>query len=271
MQAMPADVQDVFGAALLDVEYGDVPDGARPYGEGLPREILKIAEDHDGDTYRCAYDAPRHGRADPGRPASGREAPGGDHRRARRGFRVAPRGGRGAAAGRLRSGHGGDMISRPVSPTDSADRLTQEAPMTAATTSPSAYSTPFSGPDADLAAIHEVLTHYAEGLRTGDVARLTEAFHPQSLMCGYLGATPMVTPIQGLYDFVAAHDAPVKSGEPNATRPTAIRVADSANTATAEVREEAYMGHDFVTSFQLMKLDGRWWITAKLFDGTPRG
>jgi phage-related protein len=52
---LPEDVQDVFGSALLDVEYGDVPEGARPYGEGLPSEILKIAEDHDGDTYRCAY------------------------------------------------------------------------------------------------------------------------------------------------------------------------------------------------------------------------
>lgn len=52
---MPDDVQDVFGAALLDVEYGDVPDGARPYGEGLPSAIMKIAEDYDGDTYRCAY------------------------------------------------------------------------------------------------------------------------------------------------------------------------------------------------------------------------
>jgi phage-related protein len=55
MRDMPEDVQDVFGAALLDVEYGDVPEGARPYGEGLPGEIMKIAEDHDGDTYRCAY------------------------------------------------------------------------------------------------------------------------------------------------------------------------------------------------------------------------
>jgi phage-related protein len=55
MRDMPEDVQDVFGAALLDVEYGDIPEGARPYGEGLPSEIMKIAEDHDGDTYRCAY------------------------------------------------------------------------------------------------------------------------------------------------------------------------------------------------------------------------
>ena len=140
--------------------------------------------------------------------------------------------------------------------------------MTAPTTSPAAYTSPFTGPDADVAAVRDVLTHYAEGLRTGDVDRLKEAFHPQSLMCGYLGAMPMVTPIQGLYDFVATHDAPSRSGEPNATRPTAIRVSNG--TATAEVHEEAYMGHDFVTSFQLMKLDGRWWITAKLFDGVPR-
>jgi phage-related protein len=55
--ALPEDVQDVFGAALLDVQYGDTPDGARPFGEGLPHEIWKIVEDHDGNTYRAIYTA----------------------------------------------------------------------------------------------------------------------------------------------------------------------------------------------------------------------
>jgi phage-related protein len=50
-------VQDVFGAALLDVQYGDTPDGARPFGEGLPHEIWKIVEDADGNTYRAIYTA----------------------------------------------------------------------------------------------------------------------------------------------------------------------------------------------------------------------
>jgi phage-related protein len=54
---MPEDVQDVFGAALLDVQYGDTPDGARPFGEGLPPEIWKVVEDDDGDTYRAVYTA----------------------------------------------------------------------------------------------------------------------------------------------------------------------------------------------------------------------
>lgn len=51
----PDDVKDVFGSALLDAQYGDVPYGARHFGEGVPREVMKLVEDYDGDTYRAAY------------------------------------------------------------------------------------------------------------------------------------------------------------------------------------------------------------------------
>jgi phage-related protein len=54
---VPEDVKDVFGAALLDVQYGDIPFGAKPFGEGLPREIWKVVEDFDGNTYRAVYTA----------------------------------------------------------------------------------------------------------------------------------------------------------------------------------------------------------------------
>jgi len=55
IRAMPEDVRDAFGSALLDAQYGDTPDGARPFGEGLPRTVMKLAEDDDGNTYRAAY------------------------------------------------------------------------------------------------------------------------------------------------------------------------------------------------------------------------
>lgn len=55
LQLMPDDVKDVFGSALLDVQYGDMPHGAKPFGERLPREIWKIVENLDGCTYRLAY------------------------------------------------------------------------------------------------------------------------------------------------------------------------------------------------------------------------
>jgi len=57
LDGLPEDVKDVFGSALLDVQYGETPDGAKPFGEGLPHEIWKIVEDYDGDTYRAAYTA----------------------------------------------------------------------------------------------------------------------------------------------------------------------------------------------------------------------
>lgn len=55
LRKLPGDVQDVFGAALLDTQYGDLPEGARPFGEGLPSKVMKLVEDHDRDTYRAAY------------------------------------------------------------------------------------------------------------------------------------------------------------------------------------------------------------------------
>jgi phage-related protein len=55
MQQLPADVQDVFGRALLDAQYGDHPLGARPFSEGLSRSVMKLSDDHYGETYRLAY------------------------------------------------------------------------------------------------------------------------------------------------------------------------------------------------------------------------
>jgi Phage-related protein len=57
LDEVPEDVKDVFGSALLDVQYGDTPDGAKPFGEGLPHEIWKIVEDDGGGTYRAVYTA----------------------------------------------------------------------------------------------------------------------------------------------------------------------------------------------------------------------
>ena len=57
LDGVPEEVQDVFGSALLDVQYGDTPEGAKPFGEGLPREIWKIVEDYDGNAYRAVYTA----------------------------------------------------------------------------------------------------------------------------------------------------------------------------------------------------------------------
>jgi phage-related protein len=55
LRGLPEEVKDVFGAALLDAQYGEHPEGARPFGEGVSREVMKLVEDYDGNTYRAAY------------------------------------------------------------------------------------------------------------------------------------------------------------------------------------------------------------------------
>lgn len=55
IRQLPPDVQDVFGRAFLDAQYGDHPVGARPFGEGVPREIMKLSDSSDREAYRAAY------------------------------------------------------------------------------------------------------------------------------------------------------------------------------------------------------------------------
>jgi phage-related protein len=57
LRALPEEVQDLFGSALLDAQYGDTPVGARAFGEGMPRQVMKLVEDFAGDTFRAAYTA----------------------------------------------------------------------------------------------------------------------------------------------------------------------------------------------------------------------
>jgi hypothetical protein len=112
--------------------------------------------------------------------------------------------------------------------------------------------------------IRQAINFYIDGLREGSVETLKEAFHSEATMCGYLGETLLVVPIQGLYDFVSSHEAPAKTGEPFEASVAAIEVAGS--VASARITEKSYQGFDFTTFFHLLKIDGRWWIVGKVFN-----
>jgi phage-related protein len=52
---MPEAVRDAFGTALRGVQCGDMPHRVRRFGEGVSREVLRMACDHAGETYRLAF------------------------------------------------------------------------------------------------------------------------------------------------------------------------------------------------------------------------
>jgi phage-related protein len=54
LNEMPLEIRRAFGRAIRSAQNGEYPEDSRPFGEGLPREVLKLAERHDGDTYRAA-------------------------------------------------------------------------------------------------------------------------------------------------------------------------------------------------------------------------
>ena len=112
--------------------------------------------------------------------------------------------------------------------------------------------------------IQQTINFYIEGLREGSIEILKQAFHTEATMCGYLGETMMIVPIVELYNFVTSHDAPAKSGEPFEAAIDSIEIAGT--VASARITERSYQGLDFTTFFQLLKVDGRWWIVGKVFN-----
>jgi phage-related protein len=55
LTAMTEGIRSVFGGALSMAQRGVRPEGARPFGEGLPCEIMKMVQRHDGDPFRMAF------------------------------------------------------------------------------------------------------------------------------------------------------------------------------------------------------------------------
>jgi phage-related protein len=55
LREFPEPVKDVFGRALLDVQFGDTPYGAKPLKGFGGASVMEIVEDHDRSTFRAVY------------------------------------------------------------------------------------------------------------------------------------------------------------------------------------------------------------------------
>ena len=64
----------------------------------------------------------------------------------------------------------------------------------------------------ELASIRKVIDLYVDGVKNGNLDSLRQAFHPVSSMFGYKGQDLFITPIAGLYDYIASTTPPAKDG-----------------------------------------------------------
>ncbi|MEZ4617917.1 MAG: nuclear transport factor 2 family protein [Caldilineaceae bacterium] len=63
-----------------------------------------------------------------------------------------------------------------------------------------------------IASIRKVVDLYIDGVQNGNLDSMRQAFHPQSSMFGYKGKDLFITPIQGLYDYIAGTTPPAQAG-----------------------------------------------------------
>ncbi len=111
----------------------------------------------------------------------------------------------------------------------------------------------------DIEAISSVIQTYAEGGRKGDASIMKPAFREDATIHGHLDGNLLAGSIHILFDWVA-------QGPPASDLEATIVNIDLADTvATARVEVTGWLGHRFTDQFTLLKDDGAWMITSKVF------
>ena len=111
----------------------------------------------------------------------------------------------------------------------------------------------------DIEAIVSVIQIYTEGGRRGDAAIMKRAFRKNATIHGYIGGDLLAGPIQILFDWVTENP-------PAPNLDATIANIDIAETvATARVEVTGWLGFRFTDQFTLLKENGAWTITSKVF------
>ena len=112
-------------------------------------------------------------------------------------------------------------------------------------------------------AIAEVVQNYVDGAKSGRGDDMKPAFHRDATIFGYVGAELFAGPIQKLFDW---NDETGPATELQ-TRIASIDLADT--VATVRLELDNWTGHRFTDLFTLLKVDGTWKITNKVFHLHP--
>lgn len=120
----------------------------------------------------------------------------------------------------------------------------------------------------ELQAIRDTINLYIDGLHSGNVDMLKKAFHQKAMMYGANANVITIVEIEGLYEFIAANNPPLKTGEPHQCFVTSVHY--DGNAGSVEMIEESAYGNNYTNYFQLLKIDGNWVIMSKTYNTRPK-
>ncbi len=111
----------------------------------------------------------------------------------------------------------------------------------------------------DIEDISAVIQIYVEGGRKGDATIMKQAFRKNATIHGHTAGGLLAGPIQLLYDYVTENP-------PASKLEAKIVNIDLANTvATARLELTDWLGTRYTDQFTLLKENGAWIITSKVF------
>jgi hypothetical protein len=116
-----------------------------------------------------------------------------------------------------------------------------------------------SAPTNDREAIGRTIQTYIDGGISGKGSDMKPAFHEDANIFGYVGPDLFGGPIQGLFDW---NDG---NGPASELKSTIANIDIEGTVATVRLELDNWTGHKFTDFFTLLKLDGEWKITSKVF------
>jgi len=112
--------------------------------------------------------------------------------------------------------------------------------------------------------VRAVVEGYVAACRSGDVVSLRRLFHPGAVMSGYLAGGLLVGSPEPFFEAVAGSPSPAESQTDY--RAEICDVVVSGRLGTATLKEQGFLGMDFINYFQIIQIEDDWKIVAKLFE-----
>jgi hypothetical protein len=111
----------------------------------------------------------------------------------------------------------------------------------------------------DLSEIKAVVQQYIDGAISGRGDDMKSAFHPDATIFGYVGPDLFAGPIRLMFDW---ND---ENGPASGLQSTIANIELAGTVATVRLELDDWTGHQFTDLFTLLKYDGQWCITNKVF------
>ncbi|WP_026210396.1 nuclear transport factor 2 family protein [Flexithrix dorotheae] len=110
--------------------------------------------------------------------------------------------------------------------------------------------------------ISEVISTYFEGLFTGNVEKLRESFHPDTILYGDINGNEYQKPLEEYLQGVQNRKSPAELGEANRMETVSLEILG--NTAMAKLHVPM-LGFNYYDFLSLAIVEGKWKIVNKVF------